>query len=59
MGKTKIPYDIASGFVLQHITGGKSDAIIQWRISEDEVIQVFIPTVKSLDHVVCTKTPKL
>ena len=59
VGKAEISYDISSGFVLQHITGSKADAIIQWGIREYEVIQVFVPTVKSRNYIICAKAPKL
>ena len=59
VGKAEISYDISSGFVLQHITGSKADAIIQWGVREYEVIQVFVPTVKSRNYIICAKTPKL
>jgi len=46
MGETEIADDLTGNAVLQHITGGESNAVVQQRIGEDEVVKVLIATIE-------------
>ena len=59
MSKTEIAIDLIAHAVFEHITSGKAHLKLQRSISEDEVIQVFISTIKMGNNICFTKPAQL
>ena len=45
--------------ILKNVAGCKAHTIVQRSIREDEIVKIFIPTVKPCDNVIRTKTTNL
>lgn len=59
MSQTEIANYGSTFAILKNIARGKAHAIVQWRIREDEVVEIFIPTIKMRDNIIRAKTTNL
>ena len=59
MGKTEITIDFIAYGIFEHITSGKAHLKVQWCISEDEIIQIFISTIKMGNNIRFPKAAQL